>query len=104
MEDGPQALSLENGDILTAGSAEVARIWITDGAGSSVWIQPGILEDPVHFGYLMADTLRHAALAYSQRWEIDEQFALQSMCDGFAAELREQVESIETIQAAGKLN
>ena len=104
MQDGPQALSLENGDILTADSAEIARIWITDGAGSSVWIQPSILEDPLHFGYLMADTMRHAAIAYSQRWDIDEQDALQSMCDGFAAELREQVRDIETIQAAGKLN
>jgi Domain of unknown function (DUF5076) len=101
---GPQELSLENGDILTSDSAEIARIWITDGGGSSVWIQPGILENPLHFGYLMADTMRHAAIAYSQRWEIDEQSALQAMCDGFASELREQVETIETIQAAGKLN
>jgi hypothetical protein len=100
----PQEIKLENGDILTEDSAEVARIWITDGAGSSVWIQPDVLEDPLYFGYLMADTVRHAAIAYAQRWDMDEQAALQAMCDGFAAELREQVSNIETIQAAGKLN
>ena len=104
MQSGPQEIGLENGDVLTADSSEVARIWITDGAGSSVWIQPGVLENPLHFGYLIADTVRHAAIAYSQRWRIEEQFALQAMCDGFAAEMREQVRDVETIQAAGKLN
>ena len=97
-------IRLENGDILTAESSEVARIWVTNNAGSSVWINPRVLAEPLDFGYLMADTLRHAAKAYAAAWDVDEDLALQTMCDGFAAELREQVRDIETIQAAGKLN
>jgi hypothetical protein len=95
------AIKLEKGDTLTDASAEVARIWITDGAGSSVWIDAGILEDPTVFGYLMGDTIRHAARAYSQTWGIDEDAALQAIVDGTFSELRDQLGDIETIQEGG---
>lgn len=103
MTDHPNAIALENGDTLTDDSHEVVRIWITNGAGSSVWIQPGILSDPRVFGYLMSDTVRHAARAYAARYEMDESDALQAIVDGFAEELREQFGDIETIQE-GRLN
>jgi Domain of unknown function (DUF5076) len=94
---------LEKGDNLTDDSSEVARIWITDGAGSSVWINAGLIEDPHVFGYLMADTVRHAARAYAGTWSIDEDEALQHIVSGLGEELREQFETIETIQE-GTLN
>ncbi len=94
----PQAIKLENGDILTERSAEVARVWITDGAGSSVWINAGLLENPRVFGFLMADTIRHAAKAYAGTWSLDEDVALQAIVDGVAEQLRNQFGAVETIQ------
>ena len=103
MSDRPGAIALENGDVLTDASSEVARIWVTDGAGSSVWINAGILEDPTVFGYLMADTIRHAARAYAGTWSLDEGDALQRIVDGLTQELRNQDFEITTIQE-GSLN
>ncbi len=97
------AIALENGDVLTDASSEVARIWVTDGAGSSVWINASVLEDPTVFGYLMADTIRHAARAYAGTWNLDEGDALQRIVDGVTQELRNQDFEITTIQE-GSLN
>ena len=96
-------IALENGDVLTEDSAEVARIWVTDGAGSSVWIRASVLEDPKVFGYLMADTIRHAARAYAAGYDLDENDALQAIVDGVAEELADQFGEIETIEE-GRLN
>ncbi|RZM25929.1 MAG: DUF5076 domain-containing protein, partial [Sphingomonas sp.] len=62
-----------------------------------------LLEDPTVFGYLMADTIRHAARAYAGTWAIGEDAALQAIVDGLGRQLREQFGEIETIQE-GKLN
>jgi hypothetical protein len=97
-------ISLEDGDVLTDESSEVARIWVTNNAGSSVWINPKVLAEPIEFGYLMADSIRHAARAYAMAWEIQEDVTLQLMCDGLLAELREQVRDIEMIGFGKKLN
>jgi hypothetical protein len=94
----PNQLPLENGDQLGEDSHEVARIWITSGAGSSVWIDAGVLDDPRVFGFLMADTVRHAALAYASTYGIPEEDALQAIADGIAEELREQFNEVTTIQ------
>ena len=102
-QDPKGAIALEKGDTLTDASSEVARIWITDGAGSSVWIDAGVLQDPQVFGYLMADTIRHAARAYAGTWSIDEAAALQAIVDGVTEQLREQTTTITTIQE-GSLN
>ena len=99
----PREIALENGDVLTEDSAEIARIWVTDGAGSSVWIAAHLIEDPTVFGYLMADTIRHAARAYATTWGHGEDAALQAIVDGVFAEFGDQVETIETLQE-GKLN
>ena len=98
MTDNPNAISLENGDLLTDKSHEVMRVWITDGAGSSVWIDAGVLEDPYIFGYLMADTVRHAARAYATTWSTDESKALEAIVAGLSEELRNQFGEITTIQ------
>jgi len=100
--DPKGAIQLE-GATLTSQSAEVARIWITDGAGSSVWIAAHVLEDPKVFGYLMADTIRHAARAYAQTWGGEEDARLQAIVDGVGEMLREQWTDIDTVQE-GKLN
>lgn len=98
MTDHPNAIALDKGAQLTADSVEVARIWITNGAGSNVLIDAGILEDPTVFGYLIADTIRHAARAYAGTWGIAEDAALQAIVDGVGTELREQFTTITTLQ------
>ncbi|WP_185207060.1 DUF5076 domain-containing protein [Sphingomonas sp. NBWT7] len=84
-------------------SVEVARIWVTDHAGSTVLIDAGVLEDPQVFGQLMADTIRHAAKAYAAAWSIDEGAALQAIVDGVAAELRDQFHTITPLPE-GRIN
>jgi len=103
MSDRPGAIALDHGDVLTDASSEVARIWVTDGAGSSVWIDARVLEDPTVFGWLMADTIRHAARAYAGTWDLDEGIALQRIVDGVTQQLRDQDVEITTIQE-GRLN
>lgn len=103
MNEPTHAIELENDGLLTDASVEVARIWVTDGAGSSVWIDARILADPVIFGYLMADTIRHAARAYATTYDADEAAMLQAISDGLVEELREQFTTITTIQE-GSLN
>ncbi|NML08865.1 DUF5076 domain-containing protein [Sphingobium sp. AR-3-1] len=97
------AISLDHGDVLTDQSHEIVRVWVTNGAGSHVWISARMLEDPTIFGYLMSDTIRHAARAYATTWGVDEAQALQSIVAGLSAELRNQVGEITTIQE-GSLN
>ena len=95
---GPQAISVEGSDELTDESVEIARIWITNSAGSTIWINAGLLENPRVFGYLMSDTVRHGARAYATTWGMDESAALQAIVDGLAEELRKQFGEITTVQ------
>ena len=101
--DHPNAIKLDAGAALTDESVEVARIWITNNAGSNVLIDAGVLEDPTVFGYLLADTIRHAARAYAATWDIAEDAALQAIVAGLSEQLREQATEITTIQN-GSLN
>ncbi|WBH15411.1 DUF5076 domain-containing protein [Sphingomonas radiodurans] len=93
----PRGIDISGVPALGKDSAEVARIWVTDRAGSTVLIDAGVLEDPRVFGYLMADTIRHAAKAYAAAWSTDEGAALQAIVDGVAEELREQFNDITPI-------
>ncbi|HMG46397.1 MAG TPA: DUF5076 domain-containing protein [Allosphingosinicella sp.] len=101
--DPKHAIRLEHGDDLTDDSYEIARVWITNNAGSSVWIAAWALDDPVAFGHLMAETIRHGARAYATTYGLDEDAALQDIVDGLSEELREQFTEITTIQE-GDLN
>ncbi|MEI5686246.1 MULTISPECIES: DUF5076 domain-containing protein [Sphingomonas] len=67
----PRAIPLSAIPDLGARSVEVARIWVTDRAGSTVVIDAGVLADAEMFGVLMADTIRHAAKAHAQALGID---------------------------------
>lgn len=96
----PHAIDLEDhGEPLSADAGEIARIWIDGHA--RVWIAAYRLEDAREFGRLMADTVRHAAVAYSVAWDLDEDAALQQIVDGFSEELREQIDEIITIEKGG---
>jgi len=94
----PNEIALEHGDELTSESHEIIRVWVTNNAGSSVWINAAALDDPRVFGYLIADTIRHAARAYGGTWDMSEHEALQALVDGVAEELREQFNEVSTIQ------
>ena len=64
---------------------------------------PAVLGDAEVFGYLMADTIRHAARAYAGNYGMTEDEALQAIVAGLSAQLREQATEITTIQD-GSLN
>jgi hypothetical protein len=96
-------ITLDGAQELGAGAAEIARVWINEEGGASVWIAAFRLEDPKMFGYLMADTIRHAARAYAGTWSIDENVALQTIASGLSEALRDQINTITTIQD-GSLN
>ena len=98
MTDHPNALDLSNGGTLTDQSHEVMRVWVTNGAGSNVWINATLLEDPHVFGFLMSDTIRHAARAYATTWGKDEREMLEQIVAGLSEELRHQEGEITTIQ------
>ena len=95
-------IALENGAELTSEYHEIMRVWVTNTAGSSVWINAVAIDDPRVFGFLMADTIRHAAKAYSSTWDLDENGALQAIVDGVGEELRDQFSAIETIQEGSR--
>jgi hypothetical protein len=103
MTDQPEGAIAVDASVLGTRSAEIARVWITDGAGSTVWIDARILEDPHLFGHLIANTVRHAARAYAGTWDMPEDTALQAIVDGLTAQLREQATDLTTIQD-GSLN
>ena len=75
---------------LAEDSYEVARLWVTQNAGSSVWVDARVLEQPRDFGYLIADAIRHAAFAYSQVWNLDQDEAVRAIATGVAEELEQQ--------------
>jgi hypothetical protein len=56
-------------------SAEVARIWVTNGRGATVLIDPGVLADAEMFGVLMADVIDHAAKAHARALGMTEEQA-----------------------------
>jgi hypothetical protein len=93
-EHGPIAVDLTT---LPPETAEVARVFVTNGAGSTVFIDANVLSEPGWFGYLLADTARHAAKAYAQAWQLDESETLQAIVDGLSEELRAQVNRVDPV-------
>jgi hypothetical protein len=76
---------------LAEDSYEVARLWVTNGAGSTIWVDARVLEDPRSFGYLVADAIRQAALSYSMIYGGSKEDALKAIVDGVEEELDEQL-------------
>lgn len=96
-------IALVRSEHLGEDSREVARIWVTNGAGSSVWIDAGVLADPGVFGFLVADTIRHAARAYAAAWGMSEQAALEAIVRGVDADLCDPDGEVTTV-ANGRPN
>jgi hypothetical protein len=76
---------------LTDDSYEVARLWVTHEAGSSIWVDSRVLEDPKDFGYLLADAIRQAAFAYGKVWGIDQAHVAKAIAAGVAEGLEERL-------------
>jgi hypothetical protein len=98
MSGHPNAIDVVQDAVLGPESHEIMRVWVTNGAGSSVWIDARALEDPTVFGYLMSDTIRHAARVYATTWQRDERAMLEAIVAGLSEELRNQIGEITTIQ------
>jgi len=77
---------------LTEDSYEVARLWVTHNASSTIWVDARVLEEPRSFGYLVADAVRQAAFAYSKVYGGSQEDALQAIVDGLTEELDEEPE------------
>ena len=92
-------IKLNHGGALTDDSWEIARIWITNGEGSHVWIAAWALEGPENFGHLMVDTMRHAAQAYADNTGVPAAEALQMMLAGIAGDLGPELTRLGTVSA-----
>ena len=90
MQEPLNAIKLNHEGQLTDDSWEIARVWITNGEGSHVWIAAWALEGPENFGHLMVDTMRHAAQAYADNTGIPTAEALQMMLAGVVGDLGEE--------------
>jgi len=82
-------------------SREIARLWVTNFGGATVFVNPLVLP-PAQFGMLLAQTLRHAAAHYVDWDGLDERAVIGVMLGGFENELLDP-NDIETL-AGGGLN
>ncbi|MXO91637.1 DUF5076 domain-containing protein [Pontixanthobacter aquaemixtae] len=55
------------------------------------------LEKPFDFGRFIADVARHGAKAFATTYSMDEDEAMQQICEGLTEQLRWQDSSIEMI-------
>lgn len=85
-------------------SAEVARIWVTDHGPSTIVIDPGVLDEPIAFGILMVDTVRHAARAYAHAQGISEAKALMLIWGGVDAERARPTAAPQTLTPGESVN
>ena len=85
-------------------SYEVARLWVEDGGPATCIIQPERLESPEMFGLLIVDTIRHAAVAFSQCYGTTEADTLARIWSGVNAERDFETSPIETLQDYRKHN
>ena len=99
-----RAIPLDSATTLDAGSAEVARIWITNGAGSTVLIDPNVLGDAEMFGVLMADTIDHAAKAHAAALGITEEQAAVLIWRGVDRARTAIDMGLADLESAGRLN
>ena len=71
---------------------EVARVFVGHEGKSSFLINPVTIDDPSYFGRLMVDMMKHGALAYSQRLDIEPQEAFEAITKGFFTQLEKKTE------------
>ena len=93
----PGAIDVAGYDFL-AESVEVARLWVENEGPATCLIQPDRLAEPEMFGMLMVDTVRHAAIAYSQSLGIPEEQALERIWKGLDMERASNTTGLDTLQ------
>ena len=71
---------------------------INDEGYADVRIAAYQLEGPYNFGRFLADVARHGALAYSTTWSLDENVALEEICEVLSDQLRDQSSNVEKVQ------
>ena len=98
------AIRLTGGDVLTDESVEIARVWITESAGSSVWINAKPLAEPELFGFLLADVFQHAASTYADVHGMSVDAARQAIRAGFDAMAGKAGERGDVSAQRGRLN
>ena len=86
-------------------SQEFARLWSEPDGEQTFIIEPRALgPDPFLFGMAMVDCIRHAAIAYSQATNLDQDQALLRIMEGFQAELSNPTDEPRPLSDEGKPN
>jgi Domain of unknown function (DUF5076) len=67
-------------------SYEIARVWVAEKA-EHVSLMIGSWEDPMAWGIVLADLVRHVALGYEQDKQMDPKETVRRICSTFLAEL-----------------
>lgn len=82
------ASELDTGDSVPADGREFLRMWDSESNGGICFISPHALDpDPFVFGMMLADAMRHGALAYAGAVDIGEDEAMIRIMEGLKAEL-----------------
>ena len=74
---------------------EVARVFVGHKGKSSFVINPVTIDDPSDFGRLIVAMMKHGAMAYAQRLEIEPQEAFNAITQGFNAQLQDKTDRPE---------
>lgn len=76
-------------------STEVARVWLTDGAGMCVSLRDTALgDDFAAWGMVLVDLARHLANAHEQRTGIDARVTFERIVAGFDVEARHPTDEV----------
>jgi hypothetical protein len=102
MTEPANSIQLAGVQVLGDTSVEIARLWVTNGGGSTVFIDARRMPDAAMFGMLLADTAGHAANAYAKALGISHEEALKRVWDGMDAERNTPSGSLELTDPFGK--
>jgi hypothetical protein len=83
MSELKNTIMLRDTSMLSDQSFEVARLWVTHGGYSTVFINAHYLPDPTQFGLLLADTIEHGATAYASAFGMAREEAAAKILEGF---------------------
>ena len=95
-------IPLDGVSVLSDASVEIARLWVTNGGGSTVFISAQRMPDAAMFGMLLADTAGHAANAYAAALGITPAEALERVWSGLDKERANPSGSMELANPFGK--
>ncbi|MEZ0244278.1 MAG: DUF5076 domain-containing protein [Sphingomonas sp.] len=102
MTEPVNSIPLAGVKVLSDKSVEIARLWVTNGGGSTVFIDARRMPDAGMFGMLLADTANHAANAYAAALGIPHEEALKRVWDGMDGERNNPSGSMELTDPFGK--